>query len=65
MPKYKVLINGEEQDEIFDTKSEAKEEALYMISCMKEGAETLHMSNPGDYPLEDEEYDYEIIKIDD
>lgn len=38
----------------------------YMCSCYHEGMEILHMSNPGDYPLdEDADVDYEIVEIDD
>lgn len=40
---------------------EATEEALYLCSWSKEGAEILHMSNLGDYNYsENEEYEYEI-----
>lgn len=60
MSKYKILFNGEYEDEIFDTEEEAEEYALYLCSCAKEGAEILHMSNPGDY----DEDDYEIVEID-
>lgn len=69
--KYKVIMHypdgeSEELDEVFDTESEADEEALYMCSCYHEGIEVLHFSNPIDYPLdEDAEVDYEIIEIDD
>ena len=53
----------EEEDELFDSEEEAKEYGDYMISCSREGAETLCMSNPGDYPLEDyEDPDYEVIE---
>ncbi len=63
MPKYKVLF-ADEFEEIFDTEEAAEEYALYLISCSKEGAEILHMSNPGDYNANDYEIDYEIIEID-
>ena len=65
MAQYKVIFEDEEQDEIFDSEEAAEEYALYLCSCSREGAEILHMSNPGDYDYdEDEEYDYEIIEID-
>lgn len=64
MSKYKILFNGEYEDEIFDTEEEAEEYALYLCSCAKEGAEILHMSNPGDYDEDDYEDDYEIVEID-
>lgn len=64
MSKYQVLFNDELEDEIFDTEEEAEEYALYLVSCSKEGAEILHMSNPGDYDEDDYCEDYEIIEID-
>lgn len=65
MEKYKVLFNDELQDEVFDTEEEAEEYALYLCSCAREGAEILHMSNPGDYDADDYEVDYEIIEVED
>ena len=65
MPKYKVSFDGDFEDEIFDTEEEAEDYALYLSSCAKEGAEILHMSNPGDYDADDYDDDYEIIEIDD
>ena len=63
MSKYQVLFNDELENEIFDTEAEAEEYALYLCSCTKEGAEILHMSNPGDYDVDDYDTDYEIIEI--
>ncbi len=68
--KFKVMMNypdgtSEMEDEVFDTYEEAEEHGLYMCSCFSEGAEVLNLSNPGDYPLENESADYEIIEIDD
>ena len=65
MSKYRVEFNGELEDEVFDTEEDAEEYALYLCSCAKEGAEILHMSNPGDYDADDYETDYEIIEEDD
>ena len=71
MPKYKVKMhysNGisEEEEDIFDTEDDAEEYALYLISCGKEGAEILNLSNPGDYDLDDyDEPDFEIVEFDD
>ena len=44
--------------------NEEKEQALYLMSCAREGAEILNLSNPGDYSLEDYvEPDYEIVEV--
>lgn len=67
MAKFKVLFDGEYEDEIFDTEEDAEEYALYLRSCTREGAEILHMSNPGDYDYDEdnsEDPDYEIVEID-
>ena len=67
MSKFKVVLDGEDQDHIFDTEEEAEEHALYLCSCTSAGAETLHMSNPGDYDYDEDNFDgsqYEIIEID-
>ena len=56
---------SEEQDDIFDTEEEAESYAGYLCGCYHVGAETLHLSNPGDYPIaEDDDVDYEIIEVD-
>ena len=64
MAKYKIIFNGDEQDEVFDTYEGAREYALYLVSCYHEGGETLEMSNPGDYPYDSEDGpEYEIIEV--
>lgn len=66
MPKFKILFNGELEDDVFDTESAAEDYALYLCSCTREGAEILHLSNPGDYDEDDyDEDEYEIIEVDD
>ena len=65
MEKYKVIFNDEEMDAVFDSEEEAEEYALYLCSCAREGAEILHMSNPGDYDEDDYDTDYEIVEVDD
>lgn len=80
MPKYKIQMNyangkseivsedGSYNDKLFDTEEAAEEEAQYLVSCGKEGAEMLHMSNPGDYEYDENSYvedEYEIIEVDD
>lgn len=81
MAKYKYILtfqNGEKLDSLeeygddnfegtFSSYSAAEEAALYAVSCTKEGAEILHMSNPGDYNYDEESFEspkYEIIEID-
>ena len=54
----------EEQEEIFETESEAREYGLYLCSCYATGGEVLHLSNPGDYPLDDnDEADFEVVEL--
>ena len=65
MAKYMVLLDGEEQDEVFDTYEEADEYGLYLVGCWHTGSEILEMSNPGDYSYDpDDEPEYEVIEID-
>ncbi len=64
MPKYRIIFQGEPEDELYDTYEDAEEAALYLCSCADLGAEILHLSNPGDYDYdEDEEYEYEIEEV--
>lgn len=68
MPKYKILFNGEEEDEVFETEEAAEDYAVYLQGCSREGAEILHMSNPGDYDYDEDNFEYpnyEIVEIDD
>lgn len=71
MPKYKIVMQfpdgtNEEEDDIFDSEEAAEEYACYLVGCSRVGAETLNLSNPGDYPLDDyDDPDFEIIEIDD
>ena len=67
MSKYKIEFNGNLEDDVFDSIGAAEEYALYLCSCAREGAETLNMSNPGDYPYDEDTYedpDYKIIEVD-
>lgn len=77
MPKFKVKMLGDDGDfyleeggsydpQLFDTEEEAEEAALEACSNCRLGMEILNMSNPGDYPYEDDmDIDYEIIEVDD
>ena len=68
---FKVIMkysdgSTEEEDEVFDTEEEANEFGLVQVSNYQTGGEVLHLSNPGDYPLdEDDEADFEVIEVDD
>lgn len=59
--------DGDEDDEVFDTYEEAEAHALQSIGNYHAGADVLHLSNPGDYPEDDEDDDpeYEIVEVDD
>lgn len=67
---YKVLLKYSDgttdlYDDEFETEEEAEDYGLYLIGCSREGAEILNMSNPGDYPLDDnEDLDFEIVEFD-
>lgn len=68
MVKYQVVFDGQEpdEDEVFDSYDEADEYGLYAESCQRQGAEILHLSNPGDYAYDEENFEtssYEIIEI--
>lgn len=65
MSKFKVVFGGQEEDEIFDSEAEAIEYGDYLSSCAAEGAEILHLSNPGDYDDDDYDDDYEIVEVKD
>lgn len=74
MAKYLINMiysDGSEElieDEVYDTYEAAEDMAVYYCGCTSLGKEILHMSNPGDYPYdedEEDETDYEIIEIDD
>lgn len=50
----------------FSSESEATDAALYEISCYEEGGEILHMSNPGDYPYDEnstDDVEFEVVEI--
>jgi hypothetical protein len=59
------FADGEEveDDERFETEEEAEEYGLVMLSSYNTGAEVLHMSNPGDYPLDDDDADPDIVVV--
>lgn len=59
------FADGEEveDDERFETEKEAEEYGLVMLSNYNTGAEVLHMSNPGDYSLDDDDADPDIVVV--
>lgn len=73
MTKYGIYLIDEdgdrdEQDEVFSSEEEAEDYAIYLQGCSRLGAEILHMSNPGDYPYDEDAFeapDYEIFEIED
>lgn len=65
MAKYRLIFQDELQDEVFDSYEDAEDYAGYLSGCFHDGGETLELSNPGDYPYdEDAEPEYEIIDED-
>lgn len=70
MYRLNIFEDGfeDEENECFETEEEAQEYMNEINHNIRTGAEVLHMSNPGDYPFdEDEDYDvdYEIVEIND
>lgn len=71
MGKFKVIYHWsdgsqDEEDELYDSYEEAQEAGFYGLSCRELGAEILNMSNPGDYPIDGEDFDnddFEIVEL--
>ena len=69
MTKYKVLLiysNGEEDldDDVFDTREEAEEHGGYLLGCCHVGNETLNLSDPDEWPMDEfADVDYEIVEV--
>lgn len=66
---FKVVMQypdgtSEEEDEVFETESEAEAFGLDQCNNYIVGAEVLHLSNPGDYPVNDDTADFEVIEVD-
>ena len=54
----------EEDDEVFESESEATEYGLDQVNNYETGGEVLHLSNTGDYPLSDDATaDFEVIEV--
>lgn len=66
MSKFKIIFDGYEEPEEYDTYEEAEEAADAMASNFQLGATLLYEMNPGDYEEEnDGDGSYTIIKVDD
>lgn len=80
MAKYKYVLKYSDGDTFdsyeeygdddfegtFSSYDDATDAALYAVGCSRQGAETLHMSNPGDYEYDEENYEdpeYEVVQI--
>ena len=69
---YKVVMNypdgtTHEEEEIFRDGKEAEAYGLDQLNNYNTGGEVLRMSNPGDYPLnedEDDSADFDVIEVD-
>lgn len=67
MARFRIILDGDMQDEAFDSYEAAEEYALYLVGCSRTGAETLNLSNPGDYPYDEDSFEdpeYEIVEED-
>ncbi len=69
MTKYKVLLvysNGEEDldDDVFDSREEAEEHGEYLLGCCRVGRETLNLSDPYEWAMDEfADVDYEIVEV--
>ena len=43
MSKYRVSVDGEFEDEIFDTEEAADDYAYYLVGCAAQGTEDLYL----------------------
>ena len=67
MTKFKVIYDGEEQEEIFTSYEDAEEYGFGWGGCERQGAEIMNMSNPGDYDYDEDSFessDFEIVEED-
>ena len=65
---YKVVMKypdgtTEEEDEIFESESEANDYGSEQVSNFRLGGAIFHASNPGDYPLSGEDADFDVIEV--
>lgn len=68
MFKYQVEMHYSDgtidrEPEVFDTFEAAEDYGNYLCSCSKQGGKILNMSNPGDYPMDDDDdIGFEIVE---
>lgn len=74
MAKYKVIYHWtdgtkDEDDnygEFYDSEEEANEVGIYGLSCAEQGGKILEMSNRGDYPYDESDYEddtFEVVEV--
>lgn len=66
MPKYWLQIDGviDEDEGPFDTKKDAEDAVMEWENAWHTGAETLEMSNPGDWPYNpDDSPTIEVVEV--
>ena len=74
MAKYKIIYHwtdgtDDEDDnygEYYNSEEEAEEAGEYGLSCCKLGGQIFEMSNPGDYPFNESDYEndtFEIVEV--
>lgn len=60
---YKIIFDGYEYEDEYDTYDEAYEAALEMKSAFNQGSIDLYLMNPGDYEEEaDGNGDFKIVE---
>lgn len=66
---FKIVTIGSdgtrEEDELFETEAEAEAYGEQYCSDYSQGAEVLHMHNPGDYPEPNDSLEFEVIEVED
>jgi hypothetical protein len=66
---YKVVMiypdgTTEEDDDVFETEEAARAYGEDQCNNFATGGEVLHLSNPGDHPLsEDDDVDFNVIEV--
>ena len=75
MAKWQVILHysdgttdiDDNYGDYYDSEEEAEAAGEESLSCMRQGAETLELSNPGDYSFSDEDFEddyYEVEEVD-